>query len=925
MARLRAFLDSESLGYDSRKYTIRQIRHRYVLWKRDGVLHLLGPRCMSSIVCLLGSLSLSDPGNPSNSFHTHPRQSDMPASNNAPHWDMVVAICQDKQRLHFPLLTSDRYWLMRAHIVRYRDCITCGRDDAGRMLSIARGCYTAIRHTSSHPELHLSFLEALLVQPTPEHVQEFTSHVAKILTRFDHLHTSLRRTLFRTVVAHAGVGGSSETKKTILQALAGHVAMSYPPAATSSQVECPNPLPDVYSLTYALERSLFEAGPSAEALFSVADDSLMRWARIVSRRVFTAAPDDDYVDDLRWSCLVLLSLVQTRSADWTGMSVELSSDPIRRAAVMEWQMVCIVAAVENLLGGKRSSPDDVIPMNVVQGLCGVIRKLWSDWTAIPPAIAPPRPSYVSRLICASFLKLAGRLEDRVLFDACRGYCEATELWAIDESAPNTTIGLHVLAVEQLYAALRCGTFFERALVDLVVCTTDMGILTSAVDTAAVRYASADPEHAQEFLSWARHRGIAPSGEAIACVGCALARHGIASYLDLYIHHPSLSAEERVRVAVAYLRMFNAHGHRFLHPMAAADLAARATSLATQVTNPGHLLRFLQSTLLRLIREGWAARAVAITEDIATRYPATIPAPIYSRLLFALLRHREFKLAQRMLTHCAPLYPHMASTWKTIVTLRTMQGGANRVACKSASKTGQTLRTMAVASRRAYRGNPKGVSSSRLLALYTATSDPTTALYTLQILLRARRFQAANELYMRIGQKETAEVRTTAGNMILDGVTNRTSRGQRSRAFVHTFKTFTGKHAFEPNRITVNIMLKVLLSEIGLGASQARALFDDVIRMGYPTGAVPQGMEGVVPKTRLAPLSSPLLVGDVEIPQLTSPITYTRHVRPLYKMFVKTFYALGDVQAARKVIGIMKVLEAQNTRRVVNGQDWTVSL
>ncbi|KAH9856586.1 hypothetical protein C2E23DRAFT_721833 [Lenzites betulinus] len=921
MSQLCAFLGSKTLSPESRRYSVRQIRHRYFVWKREGVLHLLGPRYMSAIICLLGSLSLATHEPSPNSPHTHPRQTDMPASNRAPHWNMIIRICQDKERLHLPLLTSDRYWLMHAHIVRFREYTASGKDDAGRMLIISRRYYTAIRHTSTHPELHLPFLEALLTEPTPDRVEEFVLHTTNILRRFGHLHRTLRKTLFQTIVAHTDANASAKQK--ILHTLSEHIAAPYHTAAATS-VESRNSLPDIYSLTSALECSLF-ADSNSETAVSAADENLIRWARTISRRIFIDAPSDVRVEDIQWSCLVLLSLVQTRSADWSGTSVELSNDPIRRAALMEWQTVCIVAAVENLLGSEHGTLDDVIPENVVQGFCGVLRKLWGDWTSIPPASSSSRPLYASRLICASFLKLAGRLEDKVLFDACREYCEATELWAVDEAAPSTTMGLQILAAEQLYAALRCGTFFERALVDLVVCTTDMGILTRAVDTAAVRYASTDPEHAQEFLSWARHRGIAPSGDAIARVGSALARHGIAGYLDRYINHPILSGEERTRVAMAYLWMFHARGRGFLKPVAAADLATRAASLSSQVTDPGPLLRSLQPALFVLIREGLAARSLAIVEDIATHHPSAISATTYSRILSALLRHRQYKLALRMLVHCTPLYPRMASSWKTMVLLQISQSGAHRVASKAISKTSPALRTLVVASCRAYRGSRKGVSSSRLLALSTSTSDPTTALYILHILLRARRRRAAEELYVRISQQETADVRTTAGNMILDRVVERTSRGQRSRALAHAFKTLTEKHGFEPNRVTVNIMFKALLSERGLGASQTRALFDDVIRMGYPAGAMPQEDADTVshPKKRLAPLSSPLVVSDVEVPQLASPITYTRHVRPLYKMFVKTFYGLGDVQAARKVLVIMKALEAQHTRRVVNGQDWTV--
>lgn len=128
IAKLRTFLDAESLHDDSRRYTVRHIRHRYLLWKHENVLHHLGPFHMSSIIRLLGSLSISDPGKPFKPLYSHRRLPDMPESNYGPHWDTIIMICRDKQRLQYPLSTSDRYWLMRARIGKYQEYAETSRE-----------------------------------------------------------------------------------------------------------------------------------------------------------------------------------------------------------------------------------------------------------------------------------------------------------------------------------------------------------------------------------------------------------------------------------------------------------------------------------------------------------------------------------------------------------------------------------------------------------------------------------------------------------------------------------------------------------------------------------------------------------------------------------------------------------------------------
>lgn len=778
--------------------------------------------------------------------------------------------------------------------------------------------------------MHLPYLQILAAHFSEAHTEELATHLAAILAWSGRIHPSLRRLFFQSVISHTALTAAS--KDEILLAISDRVVNYLPHSASAST----SPLgadQNIHSLVIALEHAMLENDARPEPIPKSSDGSILRWACSLTQRVFAAAPDhcsEDRTGDLRWNCLVLLALVRTQTAEWSGNSVKSSSDPIRRAAVMEWQTVCILAAVENLLVARHTSAADALPREVIYGFCGVLRKLWGDWTAIPPSDAPPRPPYVSRLICASFLKLAGRLEDKVLLDSCREYCVTSRLWSFQESIPASTAGLRELAMEQLYAALRCGTFFERALVDLVVCTTDMELLTAAVDTSVTRYARSDPEHAQELLAWARNRGIPPSGKAIARVGIALARHGTSSYLDRYTEHSSLSAEQRAQVVTVYLQAYVKHGRRFMEPRAVADLCPAAVGLSTLVADPTQLLRCLRSALLVLIREGYSARVVAFVEEVAAEHPSVFSEATYSRLLSAVLRHRRFKLARRLLAHSAALYPEMAPQWQDTLALRSVQGGASQLAAEVAtSRASRSLRLVAKTASQVRRPGTQAVPPTlSLLALYGTTAAPAVALHAIRGLLSVGRLHAAKKLYERIARQESAEVRTAAGNMILSAIARRAERGQRVRDTAHGYRTLTEKHAFVPDRVTINILLKVLLSDKDLDAAKARALFGVVVRMGYTTGAAVQGRAeggpGTTPAHSRPKTGSPLVLNDLEVPWPTSPIMYMRHVRPLYKTFIKTFYGLGDVDAARKVVGILRALEAQNGRWVAEGRDWVVA-
>ena len=49
---------------------------------------------------------------------------------------------------------------------------------------------------------------------------------------------------------------------------------------------------------------------------------------------------------------------------------------------------------------------------------------------------------------------------------------------------------------------------------------------------------------------------------------------------------------------------------------------------------------------------------------------------------------------------------------------------------------------------------------------------------------------------------------------------------------------------------------------------------------------------------------------VYLPEMDSPLSFEKHVRPLYKMFIKAFYRRGDIGAVRTVVRILKAVEAE---------------
>jgi hypothetical protein len=139
------------------------------------------------------------------------------------------------------------------------------------------------------------------------------------------------------------------------------------------------------------------------------------------------------------------------------------------------------------------------------------------------------------------------------------------------------------------------------------------------------------------------------------------------------------------------------------------------------------------------------------------------------------------------------------------------------------------------------------------------------------------------------------------------------------------------HGFNPDRVTLNILMRAFLDQDarrvkaakirerrlqlrgGEGGNAStdfrsevslRAAFDGLIAKGYPSGSDARTVFRTKPTQVTAAFLMQLLHGV----QVTSPLSFPKHVRPLYHMFVGAFRKRGDFAAAERVREVMKAVE-----------------
>ncbi|KAF9813500.1 hypothetical protein IEO21_05537 [Rhodonia placenta] len=175
-----------------------------------------------------------------------------------------------------------------------------------------------------------------------------------------------------------------------------------------------------------------------------------------------------------------------------------------------------------------------------------------------------------------------------------------------------------------------------------------------------------------------------------------------------------------------------------------------------------------------------------------------------------------------------------------------------------------------------------------------------------VLIRARRMRAAKRMYERLRDAQSESSRTAIGNHILYSSLLAKSRrnARRVRKGLDTLNQLTNKFGFVPDRVTVNVLLVGLMRWTSVvDREKLRVLFDHMVRSGYPTGGL--HFRSVVPFGTAAPTTQML-----NIPEVHSSLSYAKHVRPLYKMFIKAFHRRGDKVAVGVVIKILKAVEAE---------------
>ncbi|KAI0078775.1 hypothetical protein K474DRAFT_1770754 [Panus rudis PR-1116 ss-1] len=898
------------------------IRSSYRSLQRRNLLHLLTWQESNQLISLLGALSLVYHQKVSRDAEgIHKALAEVPPIYlNAgirrllpmmdqysfwSHWSWVVELAGVKKRTDEGLSISDSFWLMMGSLAEADALRTepitpeniLKRDNAIRR---AKRSYIHL-HGSAPLNVFLGYARMALAAG---HVDDVAELLAKWLSKLNDIPDVLREMLW-VVTLSPEKPPSSKVKEDLLNALKSRLDDRFP--VTTNEDDSLD-----IDIAVAEERAMRPADLAdlfTQCLFSSSPNippTLRNWLGTTLRSLLDPNP----ILERSFKHLAILAMINAPPELVAAYRSALSREnkPAMRLDA-DWHAISTLTILERMTGSDQLVRN-VTPFadDIASGVKKVISSLWVPWSRSDTY----RPPAVSITVLSSIISFAGRCRDRQLVLECYGY-------AISH-------GLTVLPIFTAYlvAALSSGSDIREILVELAQYMSHSSI-QSVVNEGVEHVASWDARFAAHVRNVAGRSSILISGDTIHAIGMAFVREGDYDFALSSITEERLSSTQRVNILESIASAVAQNGPYILSRDVASKFLVNMHRVFRFVPPTSKARKDIERALYSLAKLEHEAGVVSVIASIHSNTPEYFPAEFYESFLQMLLARRQFRLACILFSTVQATYPTRASAWYDLLIKELASAGARVLLTKMDRKfrhiSGMRSISRVYSAVYAY-SHPK--PRARLLRVQSQLASgelPKSRTHIiLRMLLKAGRVRVAKKMYSQLRDKHNRETRTVMGNDIL----NASMRGRNRRNAVEVrrvlseMKQLARDGSFVADRVTFNILIKAILRwRKKMDAFAVRALFDRVILSGYPAGGhLPPGQP-------VFGAAGDEMVDGIVLPEMSGEIDFRRHVAPLYKMFAKALFLRKDAVGARKVVGIIKSLqavEANQARRSNEARD-----
>jgi len=757
----------------------------------------------------------------------------------------------------------------------------------------AREQYLTIDVDSCSQDSHVPYLKALLSLKKQDAVMEAVAWLCYVMKRDIHCTPRLLG-VFWNAVLNTDKALSDCFKEKIMDVISQRLTLpvdfseeararftSLPPEPEAdTPEEHPSFCLTSSDLAHQVVRILFpRVTPSLSGTASQL--AIQEWAHAETQRMFEPSARIEY----RWQNLVYLALANTCSSSYTLSTVPtLQTIDKHRPSAVDFRLVASIALVERVTNACGISSD----------LHSLIRALWTAWVDIANNDTQAHRALVRPLL-GTFFRLATRARDASLVTSCVRLA-SVGFWQFDLGDDAARRQAQLLAVEYLTAAVVSGdTLWERIVTELPPHIVFPQWQPMLLSKTVLRIVRVDAQRAVDvFHLWRRYL---PVPDLSASLGLMLVQEGRADLATPMLSNVKFTGPFLGTILHPLAKQGNWYIDLELASILAKALLAVCNSeVLPQTTSARRNVSWL---LVALACSGQAPATISTFKTVYMRDPKFFNTSVIHTILRTLLHHRQFSGAAEI----AKLFPH--KRWRRFVLLGLAQrGGAPRVE----KQLGGSVRPRCLSDADVVvrGGSGRRHRTVDVLRLWVTRHTSLNVRNSLKVLARAQGIALAQRVFSRVRELHDEGTQTALGNVILDAhvVHTKLRSARHLDGVLRALHLLIQEHGFVPDRVTTNIIVKAALRwPTVLDAAHARRLFDYFVWRGYPRegAGVPFGSSDAAMRELAVVLGTP-------IPMPKSKMSFARHVKPLYKMFIKALYLRKDVAGARTVVGILKEVE-----------------
>ncbi|KAJ7227083.1 hypothetical protein GGX14DRAFT_418109 [Mycena pura] len=871
--------------------------------------HALNTYELNELLGLFASLSIPPPR--PKCMYIHQFASRMRAAPFRTYWSLVLELAEEiRVRKHRkPRSGTHHYWVMRALLARMSAAPNENDRDHDDLASQVTTRYLRIRKTAD-PEVHIPYLRTMLSLRRGSHLAQIVQHLCKFLDLHANPDHRFAELVWEIVLGDQG-DITAPIRARVLATLWTRLDSFRRPQSLRT------PMPTRYVFDNISMRHI-RLGVTIHQLCTALAMPIFphfriylptvvsTWAASEARATF--GPQSPVAS--RWSSLVILALYAAPTAVSSRSIVEksLAETEVDNAHIA-WRTVFALAMLERTVQYGEAEPART-----------ALRHLWRTWKNAELVV----PLVVRCVVVGVFLRIAAKTRDGPLVDGCLRHCVAHSLWGTRPHETKADITqMTELLVDYVYAKLhiqghRREDIWPEIFAALPPDSAAVQWRARVADALFRAFLSRDVETAQLLYGFCEREKIAISVNSVHALSLALARRYFPKEALRFLNDDRFSpnqVEELLDCIMCTLRR-ERHSFRDIPLAIVLSPAMKRLYLDTNRT-PGARTKFsLRYALSVLADSNYAVEATALLRVLHERQPTFFSIHYFLRTMRLLVKHR--RVAAVSLLNLVQSFPVLArQNFRRKFALRLARTGAHTLAryvyhfggALNQRRSAREVLARAVRFRINLRDRAPPRRSAFKVASVIARwpKHVPTVRYGVALLARIGRIGAAKDAVenAQAAGLDTAAV-TWLGNAVLNGALHRT-KSKYARLVRHVLgnrNQLEQRVGFVQDRVTVNILVKVLLRwKTFMKAPRIRRLFDHLVRSGYPAPAQFRQRGGV-------PFGTETGSGTYALDTLRlSPfISFDRHVRPLYKMFIKALHLQGDLRGARTVIGILHSVE-----------------